>query len=200
MVAIILAAGASERMGVPKALLEIGSRTFIRHLVDVYRAAGVEKIVVVLRPDAAVIENELAGLDVTFVLNRHPEKGQLSSIVAGLEAARTFGPEGALIHPVDHPSVSTATINKLLEQYNQRRGLIVLPTCKGRRGHPVLFSSKLFDELMNARPDVGARSVVWAHRKDVTEVETAEEGVIRDIDTPHDYEHLQRHLSSSRRE
>ncbi len=193
---IILAAGESLRMGAPKALLKIGDRSFVRHVAGVYTMSDVDNIVVVTRPDAPEIAKELHDLDVSITTNKDPEAGQLSSIITGLDAARPFGPKAAFVHPVDHPFVSPSLVNSLLEKFWSARCLIVLPTYHGKRGHPVLFSSKLFDELKKAPAEVGARSVVWAHADKVVEVPTRERGVILDVDTPKDYERLQGNLQS----
>lgn len=192
--AIILAAGESRRMGTPKALLAIRGKSFLRHIVDVYQASKVENIIVVGRPDAAEIEKELHGLEVAIAVNKNPDAGQLSSVVVGLNAARSLKAAAILMHPVDHPDVSVGSVRKILDKFHQVQASIVVPTCRGTRGHPVLFSARLFDELEHAPPDIGVRAVVWAHQMEVVEVETGDRGVIRDIDTTEDYEDLRRNL------
>lgn len=188
--AIVLAAGESKRMGTPKALLKIGEKSFIRRVVDVLKSARVNEIVVVLGADAALIEEELAGLDVVTVRNEQFRKGQLSSILVGMDAASAFAPDGILVHPVDHPLVSPRVIEALLQKFSQLNPPIVVPTFEGKRGHPVIFSAKVFHELRNAPPGLGARAVVWAHAHDLVQIETEERGVILNIDSREDYEYL----------
>ena len=188
IIAIILAAGESQRMGSPKALLKINGKTFVRHIIDVYSTTNVEKIVIVIGAHAQEIKKELLGLNVTVAVNKNYNTGQLSSIITGIEVTKAFHPDGVLIHPVDHPLISAGVINSLVVKFNESPNLIVLPSFKGKRGHPVLFSTKLFDELKNAPLEIGARSVVWSHSNEVIEVETEEKGIILDIDTPGDYE------------
>ncbi|MCZ6776566.1 MAG: nucleotidyltransferase family protein [Ignavibacteria bacterium] len=195
--AIVLAAGESGRMGTPKALLRIGGKSFIRHIVDVLNSSEVEKVVVVLGANAEEIKRELAGLDVTVVINQDYSAGQLSSLVKGIETVEPFSPDGILLHPVDNPMVSAEVFDALVGKFYETSCLIALPTFKGKRGHPVLFSAKLFGELKKAPPDMGARSVVWSHAAEVVEVETKDEGIICDIDTREDYENLQRNLHSA---
>jgi molybdenum cofactor cytidylyltransferase len=85
---------------------------------------------------------------------------------------------------VDHPLVSASLVAELVEQFYRCRKAIVLPTYKGRRGHPAIFSSALYGALLAAPVDKGARSVVWAHAADVLEVPTDEEGIVLNINDP----------------
>jgi molybdenum cofactor cytidylyltransferase len=192
--AIVLEAGESGRMGTPKALLRVGGKTFIRHIVDVLNSSEVDKVVIVLGANADEIERELAGLVVSVAINQNYSAGQLSSVLKGIETVERFSPDGILLHPVDNPMVGTEVINALVTKFSETSCLIALPTFKGKRGHPVLFSAKLLGELKKAPPDIGARSVVWSHAAEVVEVETKDEGIICDIDTREDYENLQRNL------
>jgi molybdenum cofactor cytidylyltransferase len=75
----------------------------------------------------------------------------------------------------------------MIDRFYESKKLIVIPTHKGKRGHPVLLSSRLFSELLNAPLDQGAKAVVRAHRDETLELETDDEGVIIDIDTPDEY-------------
>ncbi len=100
--------------------------------------------------------------------------------------------EAAVVCLVDHPCASSRLIQTLIREYEQSRKLIVLPTYQGRRGHPVIFSAKLFDELRAAPPAVGARQVVRQHPGDILEVPTEEEGVVLNINRREDYEKILR--------
>ena len=88
---------------------------------------------------------------------------------------------GMLLRPVDHPLVSNALVNGLIMAFLESRAPVVLPTFEGRRGHPVIFSSAVYDELLQAPMDIGARAVVWAHRDEVRELPTAEEGCVLNL-------------------
>lgn len=192
--AIVLSAGESRRMGTSKALLRLGEKTFVRHILDLYASSDVDHIVVVTAPQATEIERELAGSRATIVVNRDYRDGQLTSIVAGIDTAQALNSDAVLVHPVDHPLVSTKLINSLVAAYHPPEHLVVIPVFEGKRGHPALFSSRLFDELRNAPRDVGARAVIRANKQYVVEVSTDDHGTVADIDTPEDYEHLQRNL------
>ena len=185
--AVILAAGESSRMGSPKALLQIKGKTFLQHLVDTIRRAGLEHISVVLGHDAKNIRSKFPDNAVQFITNENYQKGQLSSIQTAIKNI----PEevGAiLVCPIDRPLVSSGLVQKLIIEFIKSKPPVVIPIYDAKRGHPMIFSSLLFQELMRAPLDVGARAVVWAHHNEVVEVPTNEEGILINIDTPELYE------------
>ncbi len=184
LAALILSAGASSRMGRPKALLPYREGTFLEHLIEVTRHPRIGVTRVVLGAGAEVIRT-IANLDSSVVvLNPDWEQGQLSSIWAGLRNLEGIETDGMILCPVDHPLVTAALVSDLVERFYQDRKAIVLPTYKGRRGHPAIFSSALYAELLAAPAEMGARSVVWAHAADVREVPTDEEGVVLNLNDP----------------
>ncbi len=186
--AIVIAAGASYRMGSPKALLKIGERTFLQQIVGELQSAGIAEIIVVLGADAEVIQKSLSWFHGRIVVNEHWKKGQLTSIIAGLCSLRRHVFQAALICPVDHPRITQQLITDLLRAFQRSGKNIIVPSYKGRRGHPVLFASALFDELQGADTAIGARQVVRNHPDDVYEAVTDEKGVVLNIDTPEDYQ------------
>ena len=100
---------------------------------------------------------------------------------------------GVMFCPVDRPLISQALVVDLLQAFWKSKKKIILPKYNGHRGHPVIFSSELFEALRTASPDTGAREVVHNHSDEVYEMETAEQGVIMNIDTPEDYQRLLGH-------
>ncbi len=190
LAAIILSAGASSRMGRPKALLPYREGTFLEHLIQVTRHPRIGVTRIVLGAGADEIST-IAKLDPSqIVLNRNWEQGQLSSIWAGIRSLENVETDGIILCPVDHPLVSAALVSELVEQFYSNQKLIVLPTYNQRRGHPAIFSKELFSELLSAPADKGARTVVWAHAANVLEVPTEEEGVILNINSPGMLQHL----------
>lgn len=193
--AIILAAGESRRMGFPKALLpypvsEGAETTFLGHLLEVMGRSKADPIVVILGHEGERIRSSIAPSAwgrARPVVNHQYREGMLSSILAGLAAVEKSGAEGALILPVDHPDVSAGIADLLIDRYHETRAPILLPTHRGRRGHPVLFSRAVFGEIRRAPEAVGARQVVWHHQSDLLEVEVPDPGIGRDVDTPEDY-------------
>jgi molybdenum cofactor cytidylyltransferase len=190
LAAIILSAGASSRMGRPKALLPYREGTFLEHLIQITRNPRIGVTRVVLGAGAEEIRT-IAKLDPSMVvLNSNWEQGQLSSIREGIRSLEGMDTDGIILCPVDHPLVSAALVSDLIGRCYSEGKTIVLPTYKGRRGHPVIFSSALYDKLLAAPEDKGARAVVWAHAADVLEVPTDEEGVVLNINDPDMLQHL----------
>ena len=184
LAAVILSAGASSRMGRPKALLPYREGTFLEHLIEVTRHPRIGVTRIVLGAGAEAIQSA-AKLDPSLVVvNSEWEKGQLSSICAGIRSLEGTATDGMVLCPVDHPLVSARLVGDLVERFYAERKAIVLPTYDGRRGHPVIFASALYAELLAAPLDKGARAVVWAHAADVLEVPTDEEGVVLNINDP----------------
>jgi len=184
LAAVILSAGASSRMGRPKALLPYREGTFLEHLIQVTRHPRIGVTRVVLGAGAEVIRT-MAKLDPSIVvLNPDWEQGQLSSICTGVRSLDGIDTDGMVLCPVDHPLVSAQLVSELVDRFYQERKAIVLPTFKGRRGHPAIFSSALYSELLAAPADKGARVVVWEHAADVVEVPTDEEGVVLNLNDP----------------
>jgi len=183
LAAVILAAGESRRMGSPKALVPFHGISFTQHLVNATRHSRVGVTRIVLGAAADEIEAKLGVDPAWIVVNRDWERGQLSSIQA---AIRSFpeNTEGMILCPVDNPLVSGNLVSQLIKQFDSSGKLLAIPSFHGRRGHPVIFRSVLYDELLAAQPDVGARQVVWNHGQDVVEVPTEEEGVVLNLNDP----------------
>jgi len=190
LAAVILSAGASRRMGMPKALLPYREGTFLEHLIQITRHPRIGVKRVVLGAGAEEIRT-IAKLDSSVViLNPDWEQGQLSSLCVGLRSLDGIETDGVILCPVDHPLVSARLVSDLVERFYGSGKAIVLPTYHGRRGHPVIFSSALYGELLAAPADKGARAVVWAHAADVLEVPTDEEGVVLNINDPDMLKHI----------
>jgi molybdenum cofactor cytidylyltransferase len=189
IVAIVLAAGESSRMGRPKALLPIAGTTFIETIVGALKQSRVGEIVVVLGHNAEEMKQHIEHLPVTVVINHDYKRGQLSSLQAAIRylTASEHAVDGILVHLVDHPYLNPVLVDCMIESFYAAQKLIVLPRYQMRRGHPVIFSASLFDELLKAPVDQGAKAVVNAHRSDTLELETDEVGIAIDIDTPEEY-------------
>jgi molybdenum cofactor cytidylyltransferase len=182
---IVLAAGGSTRMGRPKALLAAGDRTFIRRILDTLVAGGIHQPLVVVRPgDADVIAAVDAGA-ARAVPNPRADEGQLSSLLAGLEAADGPEVEAVLVTLVDVPLIAVATVRALLARAAVSEAPILRAVYRGRHGHPVVFKRATFEALRRADPSIGAKAVVRAF--EVEDVEVDDPGIAEDIDTPADY-------------
>jgi CTP:molybdopterin cytidylyltransferase MocA len=184
LVAAILAAGESRRMGSPKALLPYRGRTFIEHLLEITRHPRIAARRIVLGPHLDEIRAKLSGESASIVVNPDWRQGQLSSIQAAIRTIAADKTAGIILCPVDHPLVSLELIARLIDAFDSSGRLIVLPVYHGRRGHPVIFAASLYPELLEASPAIGAREVVWAHAAELLELATEEEGVVLNINDP----------------
>ncbi len=183
LAAVILSGGASSRMGSPKALLPYQGRPFLEHLLEVtsHREIGARRVV--LGAHAEPISKAVDLKADEIVINHEWEKGQLSSIQAALRSLPP-GTDGILLCLIDHPLISSALVQELIEQFYKTKSAIVLPVYEGRRGHPVIFSASLYDELLRGPLETGARAVVWAHKGEIEEVRTNEEGCVLNLNDP----------------
>ncbi len=207
--ALVLAAGESRRMGMPKPLLRFGplrrscvparpwasedarptgsaGATFLEQIIAVLRQSSVSRTTVVLgaRADMVRASADLSGVDV--VVNEDYPAGQLSSLIKGLKSL-PGDTDAMLLCLVDHPFLTTDIVNRLVGAFRETRRPIVLPVFNERRGHPALFAGSLFDELTSAPVEKGARHVVSSNEGQVLEVNVPDRAVLMSIDTPQDY-------------
>jgi molybdenum cofactor cytidylyltransferase len=194
----VLAAGRSSRMGRAKATLPIDDHdTFLTRIVRTFLAAGVDDVVVVVGHDAEPVAASFAasGLPARFVVNPNYDRGQLSSLLAGLGVVDRPGVAAVLVTLVDVPLVSAATVRAVVERYRNTRAPVVRPTSGARHGHPLLIDRKLFDALRAADPGTGAKPVVRAHASAAGDVAVDDEGAFADIDTVTEYERIVHRLA-----
>jgi molybdenum cofactor cytidylyltransferase len=187
---LILAAGESSRMGRDKALLTYRGRTFLETIVSTLREAGIARVVVVLGHHAEEIRNTVRLDDIEVVVNFEYQRGQTSSLQAGLGALASEEPEAIVLCLVDHPAVSAATVRKLLESFQQFRAPVVIPTDQGRRGHPLVISRALFPEFLSLSPEAGANTIIRKHRDATQFLEVDDLGIVLDVDGPETYRRL----------
>lgn len=186
---IVLAAGASRRMGSPKALLEFQGETFLDRLIGSLAEICAETIVV-LGHHANLIRERVTER-ARFVVNPDPDRGQLTSLQCGL-AAVAAGCGGVLFTPLDYPAVKPETVHRLAAAFAQRPAgtALVIPRFQGRRGHPVLVAAWLIPEFLALPETAAARDVVRRHEAAIQYVDVDDRGVVTDIDTPEDYRRL----------
>jgi molybdenum cofactor cytidylyltransferase len=194
---IILAAGDSTRMGSPKATLAMpDGLTFVTRIVRTLREAGVTDLVIVTgrHHDAVVdtITQQRFTITPRIVRNPDPSRGQLSSLLVGMDAVVTRSTEGVLMTLVDVPLIRVSTVTAVIAAWHDARAPIVRPAIGDRHGHPVIFDRAVLDELRRAPIDAGAKSVVRAHEAEIVNVPVEDEGCLTDVDTPSDYEGMRR--------
>ena len=187
--AILLAAGESRRMGSPKALLHYQGQTFIERICKAFLTAGVDELIVVLGARAEEIGRALPSHPaLRSVVNARYFQGQLSSLMVGIGALSPES-EAVVVNLVDHPLVSTETIKAVIDSFRAAPLPIVIASYQGKRGHPVLFSSQVYGEILAAPLDQGAKVVVRKDPARVREIALDDPGILADIDTPEDYKH-----------
>jgi molybdenum cofactor cytidylyltransferase len=216
---IVLAAGASSRMGQAKAALPLGQsgETVVARVVRTLLDGGVPRLVVVagahidaVRSAMPAFAEATAGKPGTprARVIEHPgwQQGQLSSLLAGLDAIDDPLLEAALVTLVDVPLVRSSTVAEVIAAWRRTRAPIVRPadpstslraspstslrTGGGRHGHPVIFDRSIFGDLRSADPNTGAKAVFAIHRDRIFNVEVEDPGAFEDIDTPGDYRRL----------
>lgn len=191
---VVLAAGRSSRMGSPKALLDFLGRPFAVRILEALEALEVKTRVVVLGPDAPRIQPAIAGHDCMIVENPEPETGPIASLRCALRALQPLQPSAILVWPVDLPHVRVTTVERVMEAHRRTGAPIVVPTFAERRGHPVIWGSALFAELLEnpVASREGARAVLHDHERELVSVPVDDPAVIDEVNTPEDYERLVR--------
>jgi CTP:molybdopterin cytidylyltransferase MocA len=178
--AIILAAGASQRMGTPKALLAWGNSTLLEYAVEQVRNADASEVVVVLGPATREVR-----VEATTVFNPDPQTGRSASI----RLAASVLPDtvhAVVVQSVDQPV--TSDILELLYRGLAEASDVVIPTYRGRRGHPVCVSGRLLPELqVVTEEEQGLRAVVRRHADHLVEVAVDTESVVRNLNDPAAY-------------
>lgn len=181
---LILAAGISRRMGQPKALLRYRGETFLDRMIGMLSTCCDEVIVV-----AGHRGEELrASLDhdwaARFVTNPDPSRGQLSSLQTGLAAT---GADAVIFTPVDYPAVLPSTVATLAEALGGGAPLVI-PSYRGRHGHPVGIARALAVEILELAGGCSARDAIQRHNALYLDVD--DPGILLDVDTPADYRDL----------
>lgn len=194
---IVLSAGASQRMGQPKALLRLDGKPLVQWVIEKAQALPAAELVLVLAdPHGERIADELditcrTGLRIAW--NPQPERGMLSSVQCALSlltsSSLASSLTGALIWPVDIPRVQAATLRQILAVAATQAGLVV-PTYRGRGGHPLWLPAALFAQAQALPVEHGLRALRQRHPPCLVAVE--DEEILRDFDTPEDWRAAQR--------
>ena len=196
--AVVLAAGLARRMGQPKVLLPwTNGKTILDHILTELDASGLGHIVVVTghQPDAVQAIATQHGVYVAH--NPDYEAGEmLSSLKVGLQAL----PEeitAALVVLGDQPSIQADIVRQVVAAYTRGQGDIVAPSYNMRRGHPMLIGRLYWDELFALPADGAPRDVVNRHADRIAYVSVEADSVLRDVDTPQDYDDERRRAGLS---
>lgn len=190
LAAVVLAAGASTRMGRPKALLRWRGRPFVWHVVEQARAAGAGRVIVV--EGAVVLPREAVG-GATVVRNEAWAEGPLGSLQVGLRALQEARAEGpVLVLTVDRPHLRAQTLRALAEAVAAEPEAIWQPRLGERRGHPIVYPADVVPLLLELRPPRTPRTLlaqpeIAARRR---QIEVDDPAVLDNLDAPEDLERL----------
>jgi molybdenum cofactor cytidylyltransferase len=191
--AVVLAAGLSLRMGLPKVLLPWASdRSIIEHILLQIQAAGVDEIVVVTGRAADEVRAIAERVGASAVHNPNYQTGEmLSSLKVGLQAL----PEhvtAALVVLGDQPRIQPETVIAVLHAYTEGQGGIIAPSYQMRRGHPILIERRYWSELLALPADGALRDLLNAHAQEIAYIVVDNDSVLNDIDTPEEYDQERR--------
>ena len=182
--AVILAAGASRRMGTPKQLLRWGDTTLLGRAIAAARGSRCSTVYVVL---GAFRERIAPSVGARVILNGDWEEGLSSSFRA---AAQTVRADAAVFLPVDLPFITAAIIDRFLDARESVRSPIIASEFDDQVGPPALFASSVFPELLELKGDAGAESVIAADPGRVSRIPVPEAAA--DVDTPQNFKDLLR--------
>lgn len=195
--AVLLAAGASRRMGgVNKLLLDIDGTPMVRRTAAAILASGVAELVVVLGHDREAVAGALHGLSLKSVFNAHHGDGQVTSVRAGLAAVSPVS-DAVMMCLADQPLLGAEDYRRLIAAFAALPpGLIAVPTVDGERGNPVVLPAALKDEVLGRGVKFGCRNLIRDNPGLVAPVEMQNRSFLVDIDTPDD---LRNHVAPARR-
>ena len=184
---IVLAAGASRRMGRPKPLLEADGTTFLERAIKLLRTAGCTYVIAVVNDSDDWIARVADTTGAAVVINDRPDSEQIDSLQLAI-ANLPENYDGVVVLPVDFPRVKQETVTALLQEFTRKRPAVLNPSHNGRSGHPVIFSRDVVTELLRPNLPEGARTVIERHSRDAEIMDVDDPGVLIDIDTPADYQ------------
>ncbi len=199
IVAIVPAAGRSQRMGQPKLLLPLAGRRVIEHVLDALTRSAVDGSVVAVAPDAGELLAIVRPFAVEVAQLTEPTADMRETVARAIEHAEArWGRsqlDALLLTPADQPTIRPNVIDNLIARFRGSQRSICIPTYDGRRGHPVLFAWRLAAEIHKLPAGVGLNALVAQHAAEVEECPQDDSSVLDDMDTPADYDRLRRTLN-----
>jgi molybdenum cofactor cytidylyltransferase len=188
---VILAAGASTRLGKPKQLIQYHGKTLLDHSVNEAINAKADAVVVILGKNADLLQNKIDNQKVNVVINKDWEEGMAASVRLGLATLLKIKPyiDAVIFMVCDQPHISSLVLNELITTQQKTTKQIVTCNYGGSIGPPALFHKKYFRELAKVKGDIGARNIIQQNMNDVATI-LFPEGKI-DIDTQEDYDALE---------
>lgn len=196
IVALVVAAGSSSRLGRLKPLTPLGSSTFITEIAGCFHQAGIRDIRVVIGDRSEEIIPVLERLEVQWIVNTAPDRGMFSSVLTGLESIPSDA-QAFFLMPSDIPLVKPQTIEALLGAHVEHSAKIIYPRFNGERGHPPLIPTSRLSRDVSPDYPGGMRAILARHEADALDVDVVDEGILIDCDTPSDYRRILRRWMQS---
>lgn len=184
--AILLAAGEAKRIGRPKLLMPFGGGTVLERTLDNLLTSKVDEVIVVLGPRAGVIKQVIDNRPVKVVVNPDYHRGMSTSLITGLSLVGDRA-QRIMIALADQPLIDGEIYDRLIEASLSCDKGIIVPTYQGRRGNPIIFSTRYKQELIKLKGDVGGRQILRQYPDDILEVAVHSESINLDINTMYDY-------------
>lgn len=181
--AIIMASGASKRMGKNKLLLPFMGKPLIENILEIIKKCGFSRIVLVASTDEIIKIGQ--DKNIVSIYNRNAENGQSESIKIGLSNSKGY--KGYMFFTGDQPLLDCDTIKALINTFENNKNKIILPSFEGKTGNPVIFPLRFYDDLMVLTGDVGGRVVINKYNEEVIHVEVKNKYALLDVDTPEEY-------------
>jgi molybdenum cofactor cytidylyltransferase len=194
---ILLAAGESKRFRPENKLLyKIYGKPLLEYLLEAFLQSNVDVITIVVgyqKDEIIELSNKIissSSIPVTYVENKGYNKGGMSSsIIKGMQSV--INSDAVLITPADIPFITTDVINEVIKYYNLNKPKIIIPTFEQRKGHPILLSSDLFNEIISISEELrGLKEITTKYNSEAVFLPTEEKGIIRDFDTKEDLQSL----------
>jgi molybdenum cofactor cytidylyltransferase len=194
---IILAAGESSRMGIPKQLLQYSGRSLLQHSIDTATASGAQPIIVVLGSKADIIKKEIGINKIHLIVNAEWPEGMASSIRCGIKTLLELNPstKGLIMLLCDQPHVTPDLLTDLMMTYEETGKMIVASYYRDTFGPPVFFHRTMLPDLLLLHGDVGAKGLISQHVSEMGFISFPEGSI--DIDTKLDYQNLTKDKSVS---
>jgi molybdenum cofactor cytidylyltransferase len=184
--AIVLAAGESRRMGIPKMLLPFDRSTMLETVITHIINSKINRLLVVLGAEKDAICQKIGKMNLTCCYNEYYKEGMLSSVKCGFRNLPSDF-KAAMVFQGDQPLIETNTINTMAEAYLSSNNGIVIPVFKKKRGHPIVIDRKYRNEIEKLNPEIGLRELTLSFSNDILECNTEDPGILRDFDTYKEY-------------
>jgi CTP:molybdopterin cytidylyltransferase MocA len=183
---IILAAGESSRMRIPKALLKIGEETFAEAIARKMMECGFVPVLIAGYHAHEIRENFKNRLQIEILENPHYQEGQFSSLKEGLKNLQNTN-EGVIVWPVDQPLVKAETALAIVNAFQRGRSPVTIPVLQSKRGHPVVYGPEAVQTILSMDRSHTAKDLQAIYGDKISFVEVDDPGILIDIDTPEDY-------------